>query len=125
MIWVNDTCAIAAVENQGILKTWDSGDTWTPVSLPNINGLGRIQIAGQSMSQTGIETPFMQLEPSICIQISWVFGNRQTVGNLERKSPMSQAQFAWILQLEWTMLAKRLGLTIEVDPNDLTCSWVV
>lgn len=54
VIWVNDTCAIAAVENQGILKTWDSGDTWTPVSLPNINGLGRIQIAGQSMSQTGI-----------------------------------------------------------------------
>ena len=121
VIWVNDTCAIAAVENQGILKTWDSGDTWTPVSLPNINGLEEFKLLDNRCLKQESETPFMQLEPSICIQISWVFGNRQTVGKLgTRKSPMSQAPNLLGYTLTGVDNAGQAfwDLCIEVDPND-------
>lgn len=46
-IWLNDTAVVAAIESQGIRKSIDGGNTWSPRTLPEGNGLGRIQIAAE------------------------------------------------------------------------------
>ena len=47
-IWLNDTAVVAGVESQGILKSNDGGETWSPRTLPEMSGLGRIQIASEA-----------------------------------------------------------------------------
>ena len=46
-IWLNDSAVIAGVEGQGVLKSVDGGETWSPRELPEGTGLGRIQIAAE------------------------------------------------------------------------------
>ena len=48
-IWLNDTAVVAAIEGQGIHKSLDGGNTWSPRTLPGANGLGRIQIAAEAI----------------------------------------------------------------------------
>ncbi len=50
-IWVNDSTAIAGIENQGIFRTENSGATWEPCNLPESNNsVGRIQLASQAIN---------------------------------------------------------------------------
>ena len=50
VVWVNDSTAVAGVQNQGAFRTTDWGATWTACALPeNLNSVGRIQLAGQAV----------------------------------------------------------------------------
>ena len=52
-IWLNDTAVVAAVEGQGIHKSTDGGNTWSPRTLPEASGMGRIQIAAEAIEPGG------------------------------------------------------------------------
>ncbi|MDG1675230.1 MAG: hypothetical protein P8H88_07270, partial [Flavobacteriales bacterium] len=50
VVWMNDSTAVAAFENQGVRRTTDGGQTWMVADLPESNNsVGRIQLAAQSM----------------------------------------------------------------------------
>ena len=49
VLWTNDSCAVAAIENQGVFLTSDWGQSWQESPLPEANNsLGRIQLAAQA-----------------------------------------------------------------------------
>ena len=49
VVWMNDSTAIAALENSGVVRSSDAGATWTSVELEESqNSIGRIQLAAQS-----------------------------------------------------------------------------
>ena len=52
-IWLNDTAVFAGIENQGVIKSVDGGETWSSRVLPEGEGLGRIQIAADAMDTMG------------------------------------------------------------------------
>jgi len=53
VVWVNDSTAVAGIQNQGVFRTTDWGASWTPCALPEtLNSVGRIQLAGQAV-ETG------------------------------------------------------------------------
>ena len=52
-IWLNDTAVFAGIENQGVIKSVDGGETWSSRVLPEGEGLGRIQIAAGAMDTMG------------------------------------------------------------------------
>ena len=50
VVWMNDSTAVAAIENIGISVTTDAGNSWIEPSLPeSTNSIGRIQLAAESM----------------------------------------------------------------------------
>lgn len=52
VVWMNDSTALAAIENQGMVRTVDGGETWASVFLPETNNsVGRIQVAAAAYSE--------------------------------------------------------------------------
>ena len=52
--WLNDSTLVAAVENQGVFRSTDTGETWEAMELPASDfSVGRIQLATQSVPDNG------------------------------------------------------------------------
>ena len=51
VVWINDSTSVVGIQNQGVYRSTDFGDTWVASDLPESNNsVGRIQLAGQSMN---------------------------------------------------------------------------
>lgn len=51
VVWMNDTTAVAAFDNQGVKLSTDGGTTWSTAELPESeNSVGRIQLAAQGFN---------------------------------------------------------------------------
>ena len=52
--WLNDSTLVAAVENQGVFRSTDFGETWEAMELPASDfSVGRIQLATQAVPDNG------------------------------------------------------------------------
>ncbi len=57
VVWVNDSTVVAGIQNVGVFRSTDLGESWTPCVLPETNGsMGRIQLAGQAMQNGSCDT---------------------------------------------------------------------
>ena len=54
VLWMSDTVAVAALENNGIHRSSDSGVTWEAVELPASQSLGRIQLAAATWGEDNV-----------------------------------------------------------------------
>ena len=53
-VWMSDSIAVLAVQNEGLLRTVDAGQTWGEVILPeDLASIGRIQVAAESFGEAG------------------------------------------------------------------------
>ena len=51
LVWLNDSVAMAAIDNNGIHRSSDSGVTWDAVVLPESASIGRIQVAAETWGE--------------------------------------------------------------------------
>ena len=51
LVWLNDSVAVAAIDNNGIHRSSDSGVTWDAVVLPESASIGRIQVAAETWGE--------------------------------------------------------------------------
>ena len=52
VVWLSDSVALAAVENQGVFRSSDGGESWIECILPeSLSSVGRIQLAAQAWGE--------------------------------------------------------------------------
>ena len=52
VLWLNDSTAVAGMENQGLYRSTDAGESWESMALEDTNNsVGRIQLAAESWGE--------------------------------------------------------------------------
>ena len=53
IVWMSDSTVVLALEDQGVVRSTDSGASWTSSALPSdLGSVGRIQLAGESWANS-------------------------------------------------------------------------